>query len=55
MHLGCEELTESHNAGLQNIEELLEELLKVSRNPNEEQQRAVCGNMIEEALVTSTS
>jgi type I restriction enzyme R subunit len=46
-----EELIESYNAGSQNIEELFEELLKLSRNLSEEQQRHVRENMTEEELV----
>ena len=34
-----EELIESYNGGSRNIEELFEELLKLSRNLSEEQQR----------------
>jgi len=46
-----EELIESYNAGSRNIEELFEELVKLSRNLNEEQQRHVRENMTEEELV----
>jgi len=46
-----EELIESYNAGSRNIEELFEELLKLSRNLTEEQQRHVRENMSEEELV----
>ncbi len=46
-----EELIESYNAGSRNIEELFEELLKLSRNLTEEQQRHVRENMTEEELV----
>lgn len=46
-----EELIESYNAGSRNIEELFEELLKLSRNLSEEQQRHVRENMTEEELV----
>jgi type I restriction enzyme R subunit len=46
-----EELIESYNAGSRNIEELFEELLKLSRNLSEEQQRHVRENMSEEELV----
>ena len=46
-----EELIESYNAGSRNIEELFEELLKLSRSLNEEQQRHVRENMTEEELV----
>lgn len=46
-----EELIESYNNGSRNIEELFEELLKLSRNLSEEQQRHVRENMTEEELV----
>lgn len=46
-----EELIESYNSGSRNIEELFEELLKLSRNLSEEQQRHVRENMTEEELV----
>jgi type I restriction enzyme, R subunit len=46
-----EELIESYNAGSRNIEELFEELLKLSRSLSEEQQRHVRENMSEEELV----
>jgi len=46
-----EELIESYNAGSRNIEELFEELLNLSRNLSEEQQRHVRENMTEEELV----
>ncbi len=46
-----EELIESYNAGSRNIEELFQELLKLSRNLSEEQQRHVRENMTEEELV----
>ncbi len=46
-----EELIESYNAGSRNIEELFEELLKLSRSLTEEQQRHVRENMSEEELV----
>ena len=46
-----EELIESYNAGSRNIEELFEELVKLSRNLSEEQQRHVRENMTEEELV----
>ncbi len=46
-----EELIESYNAGSRNIEELFEELVKLSRNLSEEQQRHVRENMTEEQLV----
>jgi type I restriction enzyme R subunit len=46
-----EELIESYNAGSRNIEELFEELVKLSRNLNEEQSRHVRENMTEEELV----
>ena len=45
-----EELIESYNAGSRNIEELFEELLKLSRNLSEEQQRHVRENVTEEEL-----
>ncbi len=46
-----EELIESYNAGSRNIEELFEELLKLSRNLSDEQERHVRENMTEEELV----
>jgi len=46
-----EGLTESYNSGSRNIEELFEELVKLSRNLSEEQQRHVRENMTEEELV----
>jgi type I restriction enzyme R subunit len=46
-----EELVESYNAGSRNIEALFEELVKLSRNLSEEQQRHVRENMTEEELV----
>jgi type I restriction enzyme, R subunit len=46
-----EELIESYNSGSRNIEELFEELVKLSRNLSEEQQRHVRENMTEEELV----
>jgi len=46
-----EELIESYNAGSRNIEELFEELLKLSRSLSEEQQRHLRENMTEEELV----
>jgi type I restriction enzyme, R subunit len=46
-----EELIESYNAGSRNIEELFEELLKLSRSLSDEQQRHVRENMTEEELV----
>jgi hypothetical protein len=46
-----EELIESYNTGSRNIEELFEELVKLSRNLTEEQQRHVRENMTEEELV----
>jgi type I restriction enzyme R subunit len=46
-----EELIESYNAGSRNIEDLFEELVKLSRGLNEEQQRHVRENMTEEELV----
>jgi type I restriction enzyme R subunit len=44
-------LIESYNAGSRNIEELFEELLKLSNSLNDEQQRHVRENMSEEELV----
>ena len=44
-------MIESYNAGSRNIEELFEELVKLSRNLSEEQQRHVRENMTEEELV----
>jgi type I restriction enzyme R subunit len=46
-----EELIESYNNGSRNIEELFNELLKLSRSLSEEQQRHVRQNMTEEELV----
>jgi type I site-specific restriction-modification system R (restriction) subunit len=46
-----EELIESYNTGSRNIEELFEELLKISHSLSEEQQRHVRENMTEEELV----
>jgi type I restriction enzyme R subunit len=46
-----EELIESYNAGSRNIEELFQELLKLSRSLSEEEQRHVRENMTEEELV----
>jgi type I restriction enzyme R subunit len=46
-----EELIESYNAGSRNIEQLFEELVKLSRNLSGEQQRHVRENMTEEELV----
>ena len=46
-----EELIESYNAGSRNIEELFEELLKLSRSLSEEQTRHVREKMTEEELV----
>jgi type I restriction enzyme R subunit len=46
-----EELIESYNAGSRSIEELYEELLKLSNSLNEEEQRHVRENMSEEELV----
>ncbi|HEU0039621.1 MAG TPA: type I restriction endonuclease subunit R, partial [Verrucomicrobiae bacterium] len=46
-----EELIESYNNGSRNIEELFEELVKLSRNLSEEQQRHIRENMTEEELV----
>ena len=44
-------MIESYNAGSRNIEELFEELLKLSRNLSAEQQRHVRENVSEEELV----
>ncbi|MEY4704518.1 MAG: hypothetical protein RL042_714 [Nitrospirota bacterium] len=46
-----EKLIESYNAGSRSIEELFEELLKVTRDLNEEQHRHVREKMTEEELV----
>ncbi len=46
-----EDLIESYNSGSRTIEELFEELLNLSRNLNEEQQRHVRENLREEELV----
>jgi type I restriction enzyme, R subunit len=46
-----EELIENYNQGSQSIGELFEELLKLSRNLNQEQERHVRENMTEEELV----
>jgi len=46
-----EELIESYNNGSRNIEELFEELLKLSRNLSSEQERHVREHMTEEELV----
>ncbi len=46
-----EELIESYNAGSRNIEELFDELLNLSRNLSDEQQRHVREKMSEEELV----
>lgn len=46
-----EELIESYKSGSRNIEELFAELVKLSRNLSEEQQRHVRENMTEEELV----
>jgi type I restriction enzyme, R subunit len=46
-----EALIESYNAGSRSIEELFEELVKLSRSLSEEQQRHVRENMTEEELV----
>ncbi|MCC6822188.1 MAG: type I restriction endonuclease subunit R, partial [Verrucomicrobia subdivision 3 bacterium] len=46
-----EELIESYNNGSRNIEELFNELVALSRNLSEEQQRHVRENMTEEELV----
>lgn len=43
-------LIESYNAGSRSIEELFEELLKLSRSLDEEQERHVRENMTEEEL-----
>jgi type I restriction enzyme R subunit len=45
------ELIDGYNAGSRNIEELFEELVKLSRNLSDEQQRHVRENMTEEELV----
>ena len=46
-----EELIESYNAGSRSIEELFEELVKLSNSLSDEQQRHVRENMTEEELV----
>ena len=46
-----EDLIESYNAGSRNIEELFEELVKLSRSLSEEQQRHIREQMTEEELV----
>lgn len=46
-----EELIDSYNTGSRNIEELFEELVKLSRNLSKEEQRHVRENMTEEELV----
>jgi type I restriction enzyme R subunit len=46
-----EELIESYNSGSRNIEELFEELLKLSRSLSSEQERHVREHMTEEELV----
>jgi len=46
-----EELIESYNAGSRNIEELFEELLKLSRSLSDEQRRHVREKMTDEELV----
>ncbi len=46
-----EELIESYNAGSRNIEELFEELVKLSRSLTDEEERHVRENMTEEELV----
>jgi type I restriction enzyme R subunit len=46
-----ESLIESYNAGSRNIEELFQELVKLSNSLNEEQERHVRENMSEEELV----
>ena len=48
-----EELIENYNQGSQSIEGLFEELLKLSRNLNREQERHVRENMTEEELVNA--
>ncbi|MDI1336149.1 MAG: type I restriction endonuclease subunit R [Lacunisphaera sp.] len=45
-----EELIESYNAGSRNIDELFQQLLSLSRNLNEEQERHVRENLSEEEL-----
>ena len=44
-------MIQAYNAGSRNIEELFEELLKLSRSLSDEQQRHVRENMTEEELV----
>jgi type I restriction enzyme R subunit len=46
-----EELIESYNAGSRNIEQLFEELLRLSNSLDEEQERHVRENLAEEELV----
>ena len=46
-----EELIDSYNAGSRNIEDLFKELLALSRNLNEEQERHIRENLSEEELV----
>ena len=46
-----EELIESYNAGSRNIEQLFEELLKLSKSLDDEQERHVRENLTEEELV----
>jgi type I restriction enzyme R subunit len=46
-----EELIESYNNGSRNIEQLFEELLKLSRNLSDEQERHIRENLSEEELV----
>ncbi|MBI3247143.1 MAG: DUF3387 domain-containing protein [Deltaproteobacteria bacterium] len=46
-----ESLIESYNTGSRSIEELFEELVRLSRSLNEEQERHVRENMTEEELV----
>jgi type I restriction enzyme R subunit len=46
-----EELIESYNTGSRNIEELFQELLKLSRSLSEEQKRHIQENLTEEELV----
>src|ERR1019366_10720973 len=46
-----EALIESYNAGSRSVEELFEELVRLSRNLSDEQQRHVRENMTEEELV----
>ena len=46
-----ESLIESYNSGSRNLEDLFEELVKLSRNLSDEQQRHIRENMTEEELV----